>query len=91
MDVAKRILELCDAFGISLNNLADRSGLTQSTLYNIVAGKSSTAQVDTIEKICEGLDITLLDFFREDNDLPVEALQELKHFKEYLRWKYKVK
>jgi len=88
MDLSKRILQLCDAFGISLNNLADRSGLTQSTLQNIVAGKSTTAQVNTIEKLCEGLGITLEDFFREDDDLPAPALQELKIFKDFLRWKY---
>ncbi|MBP2643443.1 MAG: transcriptional regulator, family [Firmicutes bacterium] len=88
MDISKRILQLCDAFDITVNNLADRSGVTQSTLHNIITGKSATAQVDTIEKICEGLDISIEDFFRENDDLPATALQELKMFKDFLRWKY---
>ncbi|SEO82453.1 XRE family transcriptional regulator [Propionispora vibrioides] len=91
MNLSKRILYFCNTFRITVNNLADRSGLTQSTLQNIISGNSSTAQVNTIEKICEGLGITLEDFFRENNDLPAPALQELTLFKKYLEWKYSSK
>lgn len=90
MDIAGRILYLLDAFDITLNHLADRSGVTQSTLQNIVTGKSATAQVDTIERICESLDITLEDFFREKDDFPAPAMQEIKLYKDFLRWKYNV-
>lgn len=89
MDISKRILYLCDAFGITVNHLADISGIAQSTLQGIVSGSTSSAQVSTIEKICEGLEITLEDFFREKDDLPIEACQELRLFKKYLMWKYK--
>ena len=90
MDIAGRILFLLDAFGITLNHLADRSGVTQSTLQNIVTGKSATAQVDTIEKICDSLDITLEDFFREKDEFPAPAMQEIKLYKDFLRWKYNI-
>lgn len=88
MDLSKRILYFCDAFGMSVNNLADRSGITQSTLHNIVSKANNAAQFNTIEKICEGLEISVEDFFRENDDFPALALQELKLFKDYLRWKY---
>lgn len=88
MDVKKRILQLCDALGISVNNLADRSGVAQSTIRNITLGTSTTATVRTIENICEGLEIDLEDFFRESDNFPAPALQELQLFKTYLRWKY---
>jgi len=88
VDITKRIFYLCDALEISINRLADISGVPQSTLQNIVS-KDSTATVRTIEKICDGLEIGIEDFFRENDDLPAPALQELKVFKDYLRWKYK--
>jgi len=87
VDITKRIFYLCDALEISINRLADISGVPQSTLQNIVS-KDSTATVRTIEKICDGLEIGIEDFFRENDDLPAPALQELKVFKDYLRWKY---
>lgn len=88
MDVSKRILNYCDALGISVNHLADISGVAQSTLQGIVSGSTSTTQLNTIEKLCDGLGITLEDFFREDDDLPAEAQKELNLFREYLKWKY---
>ncbi|MDR7865183.1 MAG: helix-turn-helix transcriptional regulator [Sporomusaceae bacterium] len=89
MDIAKRILLYCDALNISVNHLADISGIAQSTLQSLVSGSTSTTQLSTIEKICDGLGITLEDFFRDSNDLPIEAQQELNLFKQYLKWKYK--
>ena len=61
--VRARILELCHTHGITLNKLSTICGITQSTLNNIVSGRNSTTTVSTIQKICDGLEITILDFF----------------------------
>ena len=61
--VRSRILELCRQRHITINRLATLSGVTQSTLNNIVSGRNNSATVATIKKRCDGLDITLRDFF----------------------------
>lgn len=61
--VRSRILELCQQRHITINRLATLSGVTQSTLNNIVSGRNNSATVATIKKLCDGLDITLRDFF----------------------------
>ncbi len=58
-----RIEELCLENGITVNKLATISGITQSTLNNIVSGRNNSATVSTIKKICDGLKITIQDFF----------------------------
>ena len=71
--VHQRILELCAQRGITVNRLATRSGVTQSTVNNIVSGRNHSATVATIKKLCDGLDITLREFF----DTPVfDALEQ---------------
>lgn len=62
--VRQRILELCQARKITVNKLATMSGITQSTLSNIVSGRNNSATVSTIKKICDGLDITIVEFFQ---------------------------
>lgn len=59
-----RILELCEENGITVNKLATLSGLTQSTLNNIVSGRNRSVTLVTVKKICDGLDISLQTFFR---------------------------
>ena len=58
-----RILELCRQRDITLNKLSTICGITQSTLNNIVSGRNNSTTVSTIQKICDGLEITILDFF----------------------------
>ena len=58
-----RILELCKERGITVNKLANMSGVTQSTVNNIVNGRNNSSTVSTIKKLCDGLDITLGEFF----------------------------
>ena len=71
--VRQRILELCAQQGITVNRLATRSGVTQSTVNNIVSGRNHSATVATIKKLCDGLDLTLREFF----DTPVfDALEQ---------------
>lgn len=61
--VRQRILDLCRQRGITVNRLATISGVTQSTVNNIVSGRNHSVTVATIKKLCDGLDITLRDFF----------------------------
>ena len=64
--VKLRILELCREHGITVNKLSIISGITQSTLNNIVSGRNATTTVSTVKKICDGLEITIQDFFNAD-------------------------
>lgn len=63
MAVRERILELSKEYNITVNKLATISGITQSTLNNIVSGRNSSTTVATIKKICDGLNITIQEFF----------------------------
>lgn len=72
----KRILELVDENNITINKLATISGITQSTLNNIVGGRNNSATVSTVKKICDGLDITVREFF--DSPLFDDLEQEIK-------------
>ena len=64
--VRERIIELCHEHDISINKLCDMSGVTQSTVNNIVSGRNNSATVATIKKLCDGLGITIQDFFNSD-------------------------
>ena len=58
-----RLLELCDERNITINKLSTMCGITQSTLNNIVSGRNNSTTVSTIQKICDGLEISITDFF----------------------------
>ena len=64
--VQKRILELCAQSDLTVNALATAAGLPPSTLKNILYGVSKNPGVVTIKILCDGLDITLSDFFDSD-------------------------
>ena len=64
--VRKRILELCDERGTTLNKLATICGITQSTLNNIINGRNNSVTIATIKKICDGLNISVIEFFSSD-------------------------
>jgi transcriptional regulator with XRE-family HTH domain len=74
--VQKRILELCEINHITVNKLATISGVTQSTLNNITSGRNNSATISTIKKLCDGLNITIQEFF--NSDLFYNLEQELK-------------
>ncbi|MEY8311851.1 helix-turn-helix domain-containing protein [Oscillospiraceae bacterium 42-9] len=61
--VAQRILDLCQTRNISINKLCTISGVTQSTINNIVSGRNASTTVATVKKLCDGLEITLGQFF----------------------------
>jgi DNA-binding Xre family transcriptional regulator len=61
--IADRINDLCAERGITLNKLSTICGITQSTLDYAVKTSNSRTSVSTIKKICDGLNITLAEFF----------------------------
>lgn len=64
--VRERILQLCEERNISVNKLCTISGVTQSTVNNIVNGRNNSTTISTIKKLCDGLDITVEDFFADE-------------------------
>lgn len=69
-----RILRLCEERRITINKLATLSALPPSSIKSILYGRSNDPKIRTIKKICDGLDITLIDFFNspEFKDLEPE-------------------
>ena len=61
--VRNRILALCGERDISINKLANICALPPSSVKNILYGKSQNPKLLTIKMICDGLGITLADFF----------------------------
>lgn len=74
--VRRRIVQLCEERDISINKLSGISGVTQSTVNNIVSGRNNSTTVSTIKKLCDGLGITIEEFFRSELFAGLE--QELK-------------
>lgn len=64
--ISKKLLKICSERNISVNKLATMCCLTQSTIQNIIDGNSSNPKVLTIVRICDGLNITLKEFFDDD-------------------------
>ena len=61
--VRARILRLCGQRGLSINKLATESALPPSSVKNIIYGKSQNPKILTIKLLCDGLGITLGEFF----------------------------
>jgi len=74
--VAKRILELCNQRNIAVNALANISGVSPSTIYSMLNEKSRNPGVVSIKKLCDGLEISVREFF--DSELFDECEQEIK-------------
>ncbi len=64
--VKERILQLCDERELSVNKLCTISGVTQSTENNITSGRNNSATVATVKKLCDGLGISLEEFFHSE-------------------------
>lgn len=61
--IAKRFYELCKEKNIKVNELANISGVTPSTAYSMFDKRRRDISIRTIKKFCDGLEITLGDFF----------------------------
>lgn len=64
--VRLRIVELCQQRELSVNKLSNLSGVTQSTVNNIVSGRNRSATISTIKKLCDGLGISIQAFFASE-------------------------
>ena len=61
--VVKRFIEICNQKNIKINKLANISGVTPSTVYSMLDEKRKEISINIIKKLCDGLEITLGEFF----------------------------
>mgnify|MGYP000922268477 CR=1 FL=1 len=74
--IRNRILQLCADRNLTINRLATLSALPPSSVKNIIYGKSQNPKIITIKCLCDGLDITLGEFFSTEEFDRLE--QEIK-------------
>lgn len=74
--VAQRIIDLCTERNIAVNALANISGVSPSTVYSMLNAKSQNPGVVSIKKLCDGLEISVREFF--DCPLFDDTEQEIK-------------
>lgn len=74
--VEKRILQLCEEKNIAVNSLANAAGMAPSTVYSMLNEKSQNPGIVSIKKICDGINISVREFF--DSDLFDDLEQEIK-------------
>lgn len=63
--ISKRLSNICKERNLTVNRLATLSGVTQSTVQDIMHGKAKNPKLKTLHKIATGLNMTLselLDF-----------------------------
>ncbi|MEG1990625.1 MAG: helix-turn-helix transcriptional regulator, partial [Christensenella sp.] len=58
-----RMQNICTDRHIKYNELATRSGVTPSTVYSLMDARRKDLSVITLKKLCDGLDMTVTDFF----------------------------
>ncbi len=63
--VARRIQTLCLERDIAVNALANQCGVSPSTIYSMLNKKSQNPGVVSIQKICDGLEISVREFFND--------------------------
>ena len=74
--IVQRIKELCKQKGIKFNTLATSSGVTPSTVYSLLDERRKDVGVLVLKKLCDGLDISIAEFF--DADVFRNLEQEIK-------------
>ncbi|MCR4599474.1 MAG: helix-turn-helix domain-containing protein [Acetatifactor sp.] len=63
--VAKRFQQICKERNMTLNELANLSGVTPSTLYSMMDERRRDISIITIKKFCDGLEMPLDEFFHD--------------------------
>ena len=77
--IVEKIERIRKEKNFSRYRLAQRAGLTQSYITTLL-NRNNTPSIQSLEKICNGLDMTLAEFFRTDNerrDLTIEHIRIL--------------
>lgn len=74
--IVMRLKNICKEKNICFNDLAVRSGVTPSTVYSLMKEERRDLSVITLKKLCDGLDMTITDFFEDDIFRTLE--QEIK-------------
>ncbi len=74
--LVNRILALCKSRGISVNKLSEMSGVSQSTLDNLVNGKTFNPRICTLHRIALAFGMTVSEFlnFKDLNDFSFEDI-----------------
>lgn len=74
--VADRFMQICQEREIRPNELANISGVTPSTVYSLLDKRRRDVSITTIKKLCDGLEMTLGEFFNtpEFNNLEQEII-----------------
>lgn len=75
IDIRLRLKQLMDERGLNMYSLAKRSNLSWNTIKNIF-GRSTNPTVSTLSLLCDGLGITLAQFFEEGEDAHLTAEQQ---------------
>ena len=74
--VVLRLQTICKERNIKYNELANRSGITPSTVYSLMSENRRDLSVITLKKLCDGLDMTINEFF--DDNIFKTLEQEIK-------------
>ena len=74
--VKNRLLCLCEEKKMTINKLSTEAGVAPSTVKNILYGKSRNPGITTIKMLCDGLGISLSEFFNTEEFKNLE--QEIK-------------
>ena len=82
MDILERIRELMDQRGMSEYKLSQLSGISNSTL-NSLFRKNNLPTLPTLEKICDGLGVTMLQFMSEGKETYALSSEELQLFEKW--------
>ncbi|MGN0556801.1 MAG: helix-turn-helix domain-containing protein [Acutalibacteraceae bacterium] len=64
--VVERVKSICNMRGIRYNELAVRSGVTPSTVYSMLDPSRKEVSLNTIKKLCDGLDMSIIEFFESE-------------------------
>ena len=61
--IIKRINEICDERNLNVCDASLKGGMSPSSIYDLIKGRTKCSKVITIKRFCEGAGVTLKDFF----------------------------
>jgi len=64
--IVERFKQICTERKLSFTGLAHAAGVTPSTVYSLLNPKRRNANVTTVKKLCDGLELSIVDFFNCD-------------------------